>query len=122
MAIARALLKDPQILILDEATSELDSEAERKVQLALDRLIQGRTTLVAAHRLSTVRNADRIVVLAAGRIVGVGAHHSLLQQNDLYRRLYKRQSVMEPREPAETVPWPRQVEVNLGNEHGASLR
>jgi subfamily B ATP-binding cassette protein MsbA len=87
LAIARALLKDPQILILDEATSSLDSEAEREVQRSLDRLIEGRTTLVAAHRLSTVRLADRIVVLAAGRIIGVGTHNSLLQLNALYRRL-----------------------------------
>jgi subfamily B ATP-binding cassette protein MsbA len=104
LAIARALLKNPQILILDEATSQLDYESEREVQRALDRLIQGRTTLVAAHRLSTVRNADRIVVLAAGLIVGVGTHNSLLQQNALYRRLYERQSVLEPREPNETGP------------------
>jgi subfamily B ATP-binding cassette protein MsbA len=104
LAIARALLKNPQILILDEATSSLDSEAEREVQRALDCLIQGRTTLVAAHRLSTVRNADRILVLAAGRIVGVGTHNSLLQQNSLYRRLYERQSVPGPREQAEASP------------------
>ena len=66
--------------------------------------MRGRTVLVIAHRLSTVRNADRIVVLAAGRIVGVGTHNSLLQQNALYRRLYERQSVLEPREPPETGP------------------
>ena len=102
LAIARALLIDPQILILDEATSSLDSEAEQEVQRALDRLIQGRTTLVAAHRLSTVRHADRIVVLEAGRIIGVGAHNSLLQLNAFYRRLYERQFYSMPREPEET--------------------
>jgi len=104
LAIARALLKDPQILILDEATSQLDSEAEKEVQRALDRLIQGRTTLLAAHRLSAVRHADRIVVLAAGRIAGIGVHNSLLQQNALYRRLYEQQSFLEPREPADPGP------------------
>jgi subfamily B ATP-binding cassette protein MsbA len=104
LAIARALLKDPQILILDEATSSLDSKAEREVQRALDRIIEGRTTLVAAHRLSSVRNADRTVVLAEGSIVGVGTHNSLLQQNALYRRLYERQFTLKPHEPDETGP------------------
>ncbi len=88
LAIARALLKDPPILILDEATSALDSEAEREVQKALDNLIQGRTTLVIAHRLSTVRSADRIVVLEGGRVVEEGSHGELLAQEGLYRKLY----------------------------------
>jgi len=95
LAIARALLKDPPILILDEATSSLDSESEREVQQALDRLITGRTTLVIAHRLSTVRNADRIVVLDEGRIVETGPHTALLAQNGLYRRLYEMQFAHE---------------------------
>jgi subfamily B ATP-binding cassette protein MsbA len=95
LAIARALLKDPPILILDEATSSLDSEAEREVQQALDRLIKGRTTLVIAHRLSTVRGADRILVLADGRIVETGAHAELLRQNGLYHRLYEMQFARE---------------------------
>jgi len=95
LAIARALLKDPPILILDEATSSLDSEAEREVQHALDRLIAGRTTLVIAHRLSTVRNADRIIVMADGRIVETGTHAALLQQDGLYRRLYEMQFARE---------------------------
>jgi subfamily B ATP-binding cassette protein MsbA len=95
LAIARALLKDPPILILDEATSSLDSEAEREVQEALDRLIAGRTTLVIAHRLSTVRNANRIIVMADGRIVETGTHASLLQQGGLYRRLYEMQFARE---------------------------
>ncbi len=101
LAIARALLKDPPILILDEATSSLDSESEREVQQALDRLIKGRTTLVIAHRLSTVRNADRIIVLADGKIVESGSHPELLQQNGLYKRLYEMQFREEEEEDAE---------------------
>jgi subfamily B ATP-binding cassette protein MsbA len=101
LAIARALLKDPPILILDEATSSLDSEAEREVQQALDRLIKGRTTLVIAHRLSTVRNADRIIVLADGRIVEAGSHAELMQQDGLYKRLYEMQFREEEVEEAE---------------------
>jgi ATP-binding cassette, subfamily B, bacterial MsbA len=99
LAIARALLKDPPILILDEATSSLDSEAERMVQQALDRLIVGRTTLVIAHRLSTVRNADRIAVLEAGRLVEIGAHGELLKKGGLYRRLYEMQFAPEEESP-----------------------
>jgi subfamily B ATP-binding cassette protein MsbA len=101
LAIARALLKDPPILILDEATSSLDSEAEREVQQALDRLIKGRTTLVIAHRLSTVRNADRIIVLADGRIAEAGSHPELMQQDGLYKRLYEMQFREEEVEEAE---------------------
>jgi ATP-binding cassette, subfamily B, bacterial MsbA len=98
LAIARALLKDPPILILDEATSSLDSEAERMVQQALDRLIAGRTTLVIAHRLSTVRNADRIAVLEAGRLVEIGTHRELLHKGGLYRRLHEMQFAQEGEE------------------------
>jgi subfamily B ATP-binding cassette protein MsbA len=101
LAIARALLKDPPILILDEATSSLDSEAEREVQQALDRLIKGRTTLVIAHRLSTVRNADRIIVLADGKIAEAGPHPELMQQDGLYKRLYEMQFREEEVEDAE---------------------
>jgi subfamily B ATP-binding cassette protein MsbA len=95
LAIARALLKDAPILILDEATSSLDSESEREVQQALDRLIAGRTTLVIAHRLSTVRNAHRIIVLDQGRIVEQGTHEGLLRLDGLYRRLYEMQFAQE---------------------------
>lgn len=91
IAIARALLKDPRILVLDEATSSLDSESEALVQSALERLMLGRTTFVIAHRLSTVLEADRIVVLDAGRIVQTGTHGALLAEGGLYADLYERQ-------------------------------
>lgn len=91
VAIARALLKDPRVLILDEATSALDSESEALVQEALDRLMVGRTTFVIAHRLSTVRNAHRILVLDAGRVIEDGTHAELLARGGLYRDLYERQ-------------------------------
>ncbi|QFU15450.1 ABC transporter transmembrane domain-containing protein [Microvirga thermotolerans] len=91
LAIARAILKDAPILLLDEATSALDAESEKKVQGALDRLMQGRTTLVIAHRLATVRSADRILVMDAGRIVEEGTHDSLLGQGGLYARLARLQ-------------------------------
>jgi len=88
IAIARALLRDPPILILDEATSALDTESERLVQQAIERLMQDRTVLVIAHRLATVRDADEIVVLEAGRVVQRGSHEELLRTGGLYRRLY----------------------------------
>lgn len=88
LAIARAILRDPPLLILDEATSALDSESERIVQLAMTNLMKNRTTLVIAHRLATVQNADRIVVLERGRIVEAGSHEDLLQRGGLYKRLH----------------------------------
>ena len=87
IAIARAILRNPAVLLLDEATSALDAESERAVQQALDELMQGRTTLVIAHRLATVLKADRIAVLDHGRIVATGTHEALLREQGLYRRL-----------------------------------
>ena len=95
IAIARALLKDAPILILDEATSQLDSTSERIVQEALDRLVSGRTVFMIAHRLSTVRNANRIVVLDKGLIVEQGTHAQLLEKNGLYKRLYEAQELQK---------------------------
>ncbi len=91
LAIARALLKNPRILILDEATSHLDSESEAYVQAALEQLMRERTTLVIAHRLSTVLSADRILVLEKGTIVERGTHQEMLEHNGLYARLYRTQ-------------------------------
>ena len=91
IAIARAILRDPRLLLLDEATSSLDSESEGLVQEALERLMRGRTTLVIAHRLSTIQHADRIAVLEQGRLVEIGDHASLLQNDGLYARLYRLQ-------------------------------
>jgi len=91
VAIARALLKDPAVLILDEATSSLDAESERLIEEALERLLKGRSTLIIAHRLSTVRRANRLVVLDRGRVVEEGSHVDLLAKHGLYARLYQRQ-------------------------------
>jgi subfamily B ATP-binding cassette protein MsbA len=88
IAIARALMKDAPILILDEATSSLDTESEREVQAALESLMRDRTTIVIAHRLSTVYRADKIIVLDQGKIVEEGKHEDLLAKNGVYRRLY----------------------------------
>ena len=91
VAIARAILKDPKILVLDEATSSLDAQSEHLVKEALDRLMQGRTTLIIAHRLSTVRNAGRVVVVDRGRIVQSGSHQALMDEGGLYHDLVQRQ-------------------------------
>ncbi len=91
IAIARAILRNPDILLLDEATSQLDSENEMLVQSALQKLAQGRTTITIAHRLSTLRHCDRILVLNSGHIAGLGHHEELLQNNPVYRNLVELQ-------------------------------
>jgi ABC-type multidrug transport system fused ATPase/permease subunit len=91
IAIARALLKDAPILILDEAMSSLDAESEHSIQLAMKNLMAGRTTIVIAHRLSTVKNAKAIVVMEQGRIIEMGNHESLLAKEERYARLFKLQ-------------------------------
>ena len=97
ISIARALLIDPAILILDEATSSVDTETEREIQEALDNLTRGRTTIAIAHRLSTLRKADRIVVMERGKIVEVGQHHELLKSRGAYSRLHKAQAELAAR-------------------------
>lgn len=93
ICIARAVLADPRILILDEATASVDTVTEALIQDALDRLLQGRTSVVIAHRLSTIRNADIICTIQAGRIVEQGNHAELLAQDGLYANLYARQFI-----------------------------
>jgi len=96
ISIARAVLADPQILILDEATSSVDTRTETMIQEALECLLRGRTSIIIAHRLSTVRNADVIYALEEGEIVEEGKHEELLEKNGLYADLYKRQFFVPP--------------------------
>src|SRR6266700_1325036 len=96
--IARALLRNPRLLILDEATSSLDNESEHLVQQALERLMKDRTTIVIAHRLSTVQHADKIVVIEKGRIIEEGRHEDLLAREGAYHRLYARTFQMQVEE------------------------
>jgi ABC-type multidrug transport system fused ATPase/permease subunit len=98
LAIARAMLRDAPIVLLDEATSALDSESEHQVQIAFERLMRGRTTIVIAHRLSTVVHADKIAVLVDGKVVEEGRHDELLAAGRQYARFYRLQ--FEPRERA----------------------
>ena len=88
------MLKNPSILILDEATSALDTLSEALVQQALDRLMEGKTTIIIAHRLSTVQNADKIIVIDAGKMVQKGTHEELMAQNGVYKDLYEKQKKM----------------------------
>lgn len=91
IAIARAILHDPRILILDEATASVDTETERKIQEAISRLVKGRTTFAIAHRLSTLRNADRLVVVDKGVIAEIGTHEELLEKEGIYHKLVEAQ-------------------------------
>src|SRR5687768_7427944 len=100
MAIARLLLKAPGVVVLDEATAHLDSESEAAVQRALSTALQGRTSLVIAHRLSTVRDADLILVVDEGRVVEQGRHDELLGRGGLYTELYRTQFERQDVEPA----------------------
>ncbi len=101
IAIARALLKNSKILVLDEATSALDNRSENLIQEALSRLMAGRTTLIIAHRLSTVHNADRIIVLDKGQVIEIGSHKELMQNENLYYHLYTMKMIETPPPPAE---------------------
>jgi ATP-binding cassette subfamily B protein len=116
VAIARALLKNPSILIFDEATSALDSKSERAIQAELDRISVGRTTLVIAHRLSTVMNADQILVMDAGRVVERGSHSELLAMNAIYAQMW----TLQQRDTNETASAPLAEIIQLSDRHGTA--
>jgi ATP-binding cassette subfamily B protein len=93
IAIARALLTDPRILILDDATSAIDSAAEDEIQKAIKRILEGRTTLLITHRLSQIRRADRVLLIRQGRIVAQGSHQELMDTSELYQRIFARYDI-----------------------------
>ena len=91
LSIARAIIKNPEILILDEATASLDSESEKKVHKAIDNIVKDRTVIIIAHRLSTIINANKIIVIEQGKIIEEGTHKELLESNKKYKKLYELQ-------------------------------
>ena len=101
LSFARAILADPRLLILDEATSSIDSESEQIIQEATDHLLKGRTSFIVAHRLSTIVNSDWIVYLSGGKIIEQGNHRTLLEKRGAYFELYKRQFLTEQQEKLE---------------------
>jgi ATP-binding cassette subfamily B protein len=106
VAIARALLMNPRILILDDATASVDAETERQIQIALERLMRGRTTFIIAHRLNTLRRADLILVMERGRIMARGTHEMLIRESNLYRETYLRQIMSAEHSQVENVETP----------------
>jgi ATP-binding cassette subfamily B protein len=123
VAIARTLLKDPRILILDDSTSSVDSETEGEIREALERLMQGRTTFIIAHRIQSVMNADQILVLDQGRVVQRGTHDALVAEPGPYRRIYEAQTQIEAElelelvEPQVHMQKQRNGGANHGNGH-----
>lgn len=117
-AIARALVKNPKILLLDEATSALDTEAEREVQAALDQAQTGRTTIIVAHRLSTIRNVDQIFVFKAGNIVESGSHEELMEKQGLFYDMTQAQVVRQQQKEAEKGRRFRVIPYNSDFRHG----
>jgi ABC-type multidrug transport system fused ATPase/permease subunit len=120
VSLARALLADPRILIMDEATSSIDAYTELIIQRAMERVLKGRTSIIIAHRLSTVRNADKIVVLEEGRIAEMGPHDELMEKGGLYKRLYEMQFRYEtPEDDEETaesqIPYTRSSDNDSDN-------
>jgi len=112
ISIARALLIDPPILILDEATSSVDTETEQIIQKALDNLVRGRTTIAIAHRLSTLRRADRLVVMDRGQIVEMGNHQDLIARKGPYFRLHEAQARQVDLEAVGSDDWGGETEAN----------